>query len=199
MVKFVNVDIIDCLERIVRKNTVFFQSDFETDRISFKDYAESNNPEDKSLLWMSRFHGTWLCKETEVFMKGSSAYNTWLYYKGEEDILDFSVEITGINENGIIMGNIYPLDYAKHCQRIETNSIHNYITMLVYENGEKIKPDFGYIDEQDEKLGKYKKYRLVPVDKTAFSLLLHNEQNLRSRMSPGDFETYIKTVKQKNK
>ena len=105
MVKFIDVDIIYCLKQIVKKNTVFFQTDFEIDKIIFKEYAESDNSEDKYWLWMARFHGTHCLRERDVFIKDTAEHNAWIYYEDSKSqhILSYAVEITGVYDGVIFI------------------------------------------------------------------------------------------------
>ena len=54
MQKFENVDILACLDAVMKQNTGFYQSDFEIDKEIIQKAAASSNREDKTLLWLSR-------------------------------------------------------------------------------------------------------------------------------------------------
>jgi hypothetical protein len=79
---------------------------------------------------MSRPSGTHCLKEAEVFLVGTSAFNTWKFHaeQTKDPILAYAVKITGI-ENGKIMGNLYELDYQEHslhandCLKTETADV----------------------------------------------------------------------------
>ena len=120
MQKFENVDILACLDAVMKQNTGFYQSDFEIDKKIIHEAAASPNREDKTLLWLSRPSGTHCFRERDVFLKDTRPYNTWKFH-GEQTrdrILAYAVELTGI-ENGKIKGNLYELDYAAHVERMQ--------------------------------------------------------------------------------
>ena len=54
MQKFENVDILACLDAVMKQNTGFYQSDFEIDKEIIHKAAASPDREDKNLLWLSR-------------------------------------------------------------------------------------------------------------------------------------------------
>ena len=160
MVKFIDVDIIYCLKQIVKKNTVFFQTDFEIDKIIFKEYAESDNSEDKYWLWMARFHGTHCLRERDVFIKDTAEHNAWIYYEDSKSqhILSYAVEITGVYD-GVIRGNIYSLNYKKHCQLVKQSALPILGMRYVFDFGEYRSADQQYMQatvDKHQDLGKLK-------------------------------------------
>lgn len=199
MTKFMNVDVISCLERIVKKNTVFFQTDFETDKITIAEYAASNNPEDKVLVWMSRFHGTWCFRERDVFMINSGAYNTWLYYDYDDSVFIYTIELIGV-ENGIVIGNIYTIDYPKYRKKIKEQSFEPHTTTYYFENGKAhnniVEIDRSFI-EKHKGLGKFKYFETNPENEEEFQLWLRQEAALRQSMRAGNFDKYIGRLKQR--
>lgn len=202
MPKFLNVDVLACLKQILKKNTVFFETDFEYDKKSIAEWAASNDPKDKIFIWMSRFHGTWCYRERDVFIKDSSAHNTILYYEDverEEGILVYAVELTGI-ENGIIKGNIYPLDYPKYCKRVKDDSLEPYDSTYFFEHGKVEKEGLG-IDrsfiEQHKDLGEFKYFIENPKNEGALFLLLKKEASSRCAYKEKDFNKYVAGLKQK--
>ena len=58
MQKFENVDILACLDAVMKQNTGFYQSDFEIDKKIIHEAAASPAREDRTLLWLSRPSGT---------------------------------------------------------------------------------------------------------------------------------------------
>lgn len=68
MPKFMNIDLLENLEKIMRVNTRSYQSDFEWDRKTLMDAAANADTvplRDRTYLWMSRPCGTWCVKEKE--------------------------------------------------------------------------------------------------------------------------------------
>ena len=122
MQKFENVDILACLDAVMKQNTGFYQSDFEIDKKIIHKAAASPDREDRLLLWLSRPSGTHCFRERDVFLKDTRPYNTWKFH-GEQTrdrILAYAVELTG-RERGKIRGNLYELDYAAHFRHVRQN------------------------------------------------------------------------------
>ena len=97
MQKFENVDILACLDAVMKQNTGFYQSDFEIDKKIIHEAAASPDHEDGTLLWLSRPSGTHCFRERDVFLKDTRPYNTWKFH-GEQTrdrILAYAVELTG--------------------------------------------------------------------------------------------------------
>ena len=69
MQKFENVDILACLDAVMKQNTGFYQSDFEIDNKIIHEAAASPDREDRTLLWLSRPSGTHCFRERDVFLK----------------------------------------------------------------------------------------------------------------------------------
>ena len=117
-VKFENVDILDVLGQIMELHTQHYKDDFELDKELIPKLAESADPEDRRLLWMSRPCGTYALREREVYLDGSYENNVWKYYheQTKDPVLAFALSIKGI-QDGKVMGNLYPLDYPDHVER----------------------------------------------------------------------------------
>ena len=72
MQKFENVDILACLDAVMKQNTGFYQSDFDIDREIIAKTAASASKEDKTLLWFCRPSGTHCFRERDVFLKDTA-------------------------------------------------------------------------------------------------------------------------------
>ena len=154
--KFENVDVFASLEAIMKQNTGFYQSDFDIDKKIIAEKAASQNPADKTLLWLSRPSGTYCFRERDVFISDTAPHNTWRFYKEQtrDPILAYAVELTGV-QDGKITGNLYELDYEKHYERVKDNTVDAGTVTLVYEHGTREQPAEqhfnGYPDPQLER------------------------------------------------
>lgn len=204
MVKFIDVDIIACLEQIVQKNTVFYQSDFEIDKDIFKENAESDNSEDKHWLWMSRSQGTHCFRERDVFIKDTAEHNAWIYYEDSKSqhILSYAVEITGVYD-GVIRGNIYSLNYKNHCQLVKQVALPILGMRYVFDFGEYRSSDQQYMQSTINKhqdLGKLEYVEaFTSQDDPGLKALLSAVREPLRWMRLGNFEDYIKKIKQMTK
>ena len=138
MQKFENVDILACLDAVMKQNTGFYQSDFEIDKKIIHEAAASPDREDKTLLWLSRPSGTHCFRERDVFLKDTAPHNTWRFYMEQtsDRVLAYAIELTG-KERGKIKGNLYELDYAKHYERVKEKELPADTVKLIYEHGER--------------------------------------------------------------
>lgn len=193
MNKFENVDIFTSLGAIMRQNTAFYQSDFEIDKEIFQKAAASHTAEDKTLLWFSRPSGTHCFKARDVFLQDTSPYNTWRYYgeQGNDKILAYAVELAG-NEDGIIKGNLYELDFLQQFQRIAAHAIPADTYTLIYEHGSREQPAKQYFDgTPDPQLGKFERFEAQPNDPEALRHILREEKRNREKLKPGNFKEHI--------
>lgn len=200
MGKFVDVDILDCLEQIVKKNTVHYQGDFEIDKYILQRYALDDNPENKHFLWMSRSYGTHCLRERSVFIKDSAQYTTWVFYENYDNqhILAYSVEITGY-ENGVIRGNIYPLDYKKHCILVRQTALPILGMDYIFAFGKYRSSDMMYMQSTVNEhlgLGDFEYAEPYTNEEESLKALLSAVREPLYNIRQGDFEKYIKRIKQ---
>lgn len=80
MKKYTDVDIIAELQKLVDSHVDSYKEDFDIDKRIIRRAAESQNPEDKTLMWFCRPHGTHCLNENQVFIQGTRDHNT-LYYR----------------------------------------------------------------------------------------------------------------------
>lgn len=197
MQKFENVDILACLDAVMKQNTGFYQSDFEIDKEIIHKAAASPDREDRTLLWLSRPSGTHCFRERDVFLKDTRPYNTWKFH-GEQTrdrILAYAVELTGI-ENGKIKGNLYELDYPQHYERVKAKALPADTNALIYEYGRVEQPVKQWFNGNDHpQYGKFERFETQPNDPEALRDLLHEEKRNRDKLTPGDFKAHIAALR----
>lgn len=145
MDKFEHVDVIASLEAIMRRNTAYYQSDFEIDKEIIRRAAVSAEPQDKNLLWMSRPSGTFCLRERDVFLRDTYANNTWRFYgeQTRDKILAYAVELSNM-EGGKVMGTLYDLDYRQHFTHVQKEALPIVHAFLTFAEGKSC--DFPYSD-----------------------------------------------------
>ena len=197
MQKFENVDILACLDAVMKQNTGFYQSDFDIDREIIAKTAASESKEDKTLLWFCRPSGTHCFRERDVFLKDTRPYNTWKFH-GEQTrdrILAYAVELTG-RERGKIRGNLYELDYAAHFRHVREQALPADIVTLFYERGERSQPTGKYFSgSPDPQYGAFLRFEVQPNAPEALRDLLQEERRSREQLSPGDFKAHIAALR----
>lgn len=199
MPKFMGIDLLDSLEKIMKKNTQSYQGDFAYDRKDLEEAAAGVDallPGDRTYLWMSRRCGTWCLAEKRVFLKPTSAHNIWTYY-GEDTgqrILAYVVEVTGMVD-GKVMGNLYPVDYREHVEFVKRVSLPADRFKLVYEKGERFQDSDKQISkEEDQILGRLLYSEYVPNDSNALETILCQEECRRKKMRCGKVENHIQKI-----
>ena len=197
MQKFENVDILACLDAVMKQNTGLYQSDFEIDKEIIHKAAASPDREDRTLLWLSRPSGTHCFRERDVFLKDTRPYNTWKFH-GEQTrdrILAYAVELTGI-ENGKIKGNLYELDYKQHYERVKAKALPADTNALIYEYGRVEQPAKQWFNGNDHpQYGKFERFEAQPNDPEALRDILQEERRSREQLSPGDFKAHIAALR----
>ncbi len=191
--KYMSVDVISCLESIMKKNTKHYQSDFEYDRKMIKGFAGSEDVTDKTLLWITRRHGTYCFKESDVFVKGTASNMSWLYYedKMHEHVRAYAIELTSIRDR-VVIGNIYELSYHEHCKCVRDKSVTASHKKLVFENGERLVPVHNYaMPDDDERLGKFLYSENIPDDLDALQEVLFEEKERRDTLKAADFKKEV--------
>lgn len=135
MARYENIDLVDALRRIMDIHTENYKEDFELDAKLLHDFAVSQSPEDKHLLWMSRPSGTYLLPEHEVYVEDSYENKVWEFYHEQthDPILAYAVEITGA-ENGVVKGNLVELDYAAHVERMKSLTVSVEKVAVIFED-----------------------------------------------------------------
>lgn len=199
MQKFMEIDLLENLEKIMIKNTRSYQSDFEIDKEILMDAAIKADTlplRERTYLWMSRPCGTWYLLEKHVFLEPAHAHCIWEYYADatSQKILAYAVEVTGL-QNKKVMGNLYRLDYRKHAEFVKKASIPADRVRLVYEKGERIQDKEKRICRDDDKiLGKFQYSAYVPNDSKKLEFVLCRVQNERRKMRSGRIEEHIRKL-----
>ena len=130
-------DLVADLRRICYTNTTGYRSDFDKDEEII--LSEISKPEGrrKTLVWMSHPNGTHLFYEDEVFLDGSPANITWLFYDGqlkEARKLAYVIWLGDIKD-GKIAGVLYELDYEVYCKHLRERMVASDYIRYIYENG----------------------------------------------------------------
>lgn len=199
--KFEHVDIVNALETAMKSNTIYYQSDFEIDKKIFQRSADSDKAGDKALLWMSRPSGTHCLKEAEVFLVGTSAFNTWKFHaeQTKDPILAYAVKITGI-ENGKIMGNLYELDYPEHSLHAIQTALQTETADVAFKNGSTVQCNWEdyYHGRADIDYKQIAAVTFQPKDPQMLTSLLAQEAQLHEKMPKGDLDKHLAGLTKKS-
>lgn len=164
MKKFLNCNVLDVLHVYMKLNTEHYQTDFEYDKEIIRDAANSSDPLNKTLLWLSRPCGTECFLERKAYVEGTYAHYAWKFYDEQtnDNIIAFAIEIKGIKGEDVI-GDLYQLDYHEHCNRIKKDAFPASTVDLEYADRKITIPYEPYFTGKMDYDG-LKKYVILPAD-----------------------------------
>ncbi len=177
-------DIIPILEGIVEQNTVSYRSDFQYDVQRLTAAMLEPSQEDRTFLWMSRPHGTWLFLERETFLRETPAFITWTYgdYVAEDDqIKACRVTVSPGRAGGFVLGKIQPLNYGEQVERVKRLALSVQTVALRFEDGITVTLPYEEYSDQFRALvsahGKAEHIRYQPENEGELSALLYMERH----------------------
>ena len=188
--KYLNVDVIAFLEDKMKSNTEHYQSDFELDKETIERCALSERKEDKCLLWMSRRNGTQCNKEHDVFVKDSAAHTTWMYFGNQEydenSVGAYLVEIFG-KFDGVIVGNVYELNFADLIKDIKDLSVEPLEYMKTFKDGFVVNVPFErsssvFYHDLVEKHGAIVDSLAIPLNNSTLNFVLLKQHEKREKL-----------------
>lgn len=198
--KFENIDLIDALRRIMDIHTKNYKEDFEMDSKLLRELAVSSSPADQNLLWMSRPNGTYLLREREVFIEGTSENRTWTYYHEQtsDPILAYHVEITG-EKDGVVTGNLTELDYAAHAKRLADLTVTIDKVAVTFEDDSTYYLPFKSYRKEMAQIegdhGNVKSVAYLPESERELSVILRREHIKNDfRTETGDIDEHIRSL-----
>lgn len=200
-VRFEGVDILDALGQIMELHTQHFKQDFDLDKELIPKLAVSADPEDRRLLWMSRPCGTYTLRERETYLDGSYENSVWKYYheQSKDPVLAYALSIKGI-QDGKVMGNIYPLDYPAHVERVKLLTCPIEKVTVTFEDGAVVTLPYQtrrqFINELSPEHGTPKFMRYEPESEQELAMILKRERFMRSyQVKSGNIKEYIDGLK----
>ena len=131
--RFMGVNLIEFLGKIADKVIVYYPGDFKINIDTLYRMADSENPDDKRLMWHVSSYGTHMNTERETYIKDTGAYNTWVNYRpNDPDMFGYIIEITGRNGH-VVTGNVFEVgDYANHARYVRETALILDLVSLTY-------------------------------------------------------------------
>ena len=195
--KFEGVDILDFLGQVVELHTQHYKDDFDIDKKLIPKLALSGEPENRRPLWMSRPCSTYTLREREVYLEGSYANHVWRFYheRTKDPVLAYAISIKDVRD-GKVIGNIYPLDYAKHVEWMKSLTCPIEKVSVVFEDGTNIIIPYQnrrrLINELMPMHGNPKSMTDLPENEQELAMILKRERFKRSYHAViGDIKEYI--------
>ena len=200
-VKFEGVDILDSLEQIMELHTQHYKDDFDLDKELIPKLAVSGEPEDRHLLWLSRPCGTYTLREWEVYLEDSHANKVWKFYheQTKDPVLAYALSIKDV-QDGKVIGNIYPLDYGAHVERVKLLTCPIGKVAVLFEDGANITIPYQnqrqLMNELMSVHGSPKTMTELPENERELAVILKRERLKRSyHATNGDIKEYIDSLK----
>ena len=190
MSKLMNVNVIDVLSQISKINTKHYQeTDFALDNEIFREAAISDKDEQKHFIWITRRCGTNTLRESRIFIENSYDRNALEFYSENEQVFAYYVDITGLNKNNNIIGNIYECNLHELNDLLKNNSFKTKSYVYYFENETVTREE----DEYNE-FGKYLGYDIEVHDEYELKNLLQEIRKKRNKQKEVEFETLLKKV-----
>ena len=184
-VRFEDVDLLGALSRIVDLHTQHYKEDFDLDKELISKLAVSDRSEDKQLLWMSRPCGTYTLREREVY----------LYRRSEAEMPARLEEVKHAKEEGIF-GDLYPLNYREHVERMKKLTCPIGNVAVAFEDGNVITIPY---QERRQLMNRFmpehgapKTMTYLPENEPELMMILKRERFKRSyHATAGNLEEYL--------
>lgn len=194
MKKFLNVPLVEFLQKVVDRNTETYSEDFKLDKEIFAEVANGGRLQGDVWLWISRQHGTECMSEQEVFVKNSPAYTHWCYFANDfvsERIKAYTVEVHSTKDN-VVYGNIYELDYKAHVTDVINNAVEVGMVHKIFQDGyvDQVVPErscYGYYVSLVEKHGAIVDSLWAPKDEGALVAVLAEQKRARDKFPLGKY------------
>jgi len=187
MKQYKDVDVIAELEKLVEQHVEHYKNDFDIDKGILRRAAESDDPAEKTLLWMCRRNGTHCLRESEAFIRDTREHNTFRFYDEQtrEEIIA-RVVIPKKLAHGRIIGDVVEINYREEVARVAKEAVSPQHVKLTFEDGFIAEaPTRGYVQHAMTLVpehGKVDLIRTVPQDAEAHALLLTQRRNERSKL-----------------
>ena len=124
MKKYTDVDIVAELQKLVDSHVDSYKEDFDIDKRIIRRAAESQNPEDKTLMWFCRPHGTHCLNENQVFIQGTRDHNTFRFYAEQTyDECVARVIVPKAVKRGKVFGDVFEVNYREQAANVAQNSV----------------------------------------------------------------------------
>jgi len=195
-IRFEGVDILDSLEQIMELHTQHYKDDFDLDKELIPKLAVSGEPEDRRLLC-----GTYTLREWEVYLEGSHANKVWKFYheQTKDPVLAYALSIKDV-QDGKVIGNIYPLDYGAHVERVKLLTCPIGKVAVLFEDGANITIPYQNQRQLMNELmpvhGSPKTMTELPQNERELAVILKRERLKRSyHATNGDIKEYIDGLK----
>ena len=187
MKKYTDVDIVAELQKLVDSHVDSYKEDFDIDKRIILRAAESQNPEDKTLMWFCRPHGTHCLSENQVFIQGTRDHNTFRFYAEQTyDECIARVIIPKAVKRGKVFGDVFEVNYREQAANVAQNSVAPDHDRLTFADGFVLDaPCRSSFDAAMALVGEHggvKAHQTLPKDADALVEVLSKQKSRRDRL-----------------
>ena len=187
MKKYTDVDIVAELQKLVDSHVDSYKEDFDIDKRIIRRAAESRNPEDKTLMWFCRPHGTHCLNENQVFIQGTRDHNTFRFYAEQTyDECIARVIVPKAVKRGKVFGDVFEINYREQAANVAQNSVAPDHDRLTFADGFVLEaPCRSSFDAAMALIGEHggvKTHQTLPKDADALVEVLSKQKSRRDRL-----------------
>ena len=187
MKKYTDVDIVAELQRLVDSHVDSYKEDFDIDKRIIRRAAESRNPEEKTLMWFCRPHGTHCLNENQVFIQGTRDHNTFRFYAEQTyDECIARVFVPKAVKRGKVLGDVFEINYREQAANVAQNAVAPGHDRLTFADGYVLDAPFrGSFDAAMALVGEHggvKIHQTLPKDAEALAEVLSKQKTRRDRL-----------------
>lgn len=187
MKKHTGVDIVSELQKLVNDHVENYKEDFDIDKRIIRRAAESQNPEDKTLMWFCRPRGTHCLSENQVFIQGTRDHDTFCFYAEQtDDDCIARVIIPKSVKRGKVFGDVFEINYRGQAANVAQNSVEPDHERLTFEDGFELdvpcRSSFGAKMAMVGEHGGVKTHQTLPKDANALEEVLSKQKARRDRL-----------------
>lgn len=193
MKKIENVDIVPCLKKILRANTMLNFSDFFSNENLMYSTLARKKKYPQLFVWMLRKSGSECVEQEQLYLRNSQSFGQIKHYiHAKETILALIVEVTSMND-GNLYGNLFPVNYLSYVDYVDAHAVEMAPERIwIYEKGiirSERRPA-----SLEVNLGVLFRENGVPVSPAALNKALDTESKLRSIARTISFEEYFESI-----
>ena len=204
MKRYTDVDIIAELQKLVDSHVDSFKEDFDIDKRIIRRAAESQNPEDKTLMWFCRPHGTHCLNENQIFIQGTRDHNTFRFYAEQTyDECIARVIVPKDVKRGKVFGDVFEINYREQAANVARNSVEPDHDRLTFADGYVLDaPCRSSFDEAMALVGEHGgvvTYQTLPKDADALTEVLSMQKSRRDKLPEADKTEVLAPLLDENK
>ena len=187
MKKYLDIDLVAELSKLVEAHVKHYKEDFDHDRKSLARAAKAELPEDKTLIWFCRESGTHCLRESQAFIRDTREHITLRFYAEQsgEDITA-RIVVPKLVKGNKVMGDMYEVRFKELAWKVAQDSVDAVRNRLTFEDGTVHEVPLSQSLRQAELLadehGKLLNIHAIPSDREALTTLLTQQRQRREKL-----------------